>query len=397
MAREAWEEVSFQVQFLEDGTIRSGWFPTGEGSVEGNVAVDYVWGNFPLQPDDDRTDESASFGGGAGDLGWSPTYLYTSDSLRISDYTVAFNNVGGTVEVPADSHVIADDSYEGFPDFETEITQVPWVVGRSYMDGTVATMLAGYGLSVGTVITTTSEATAENRGKVKAQYPTGDSATIAGGTVDLVVFDTDSTADTNVPNIVGLATGDAQTAVESVSLVYSSTSTAVGATTVNDGTVRSQSPAAGTLVNTGTTVSAVLYAAPVVPDLAGLTEVAAEAALVAANLVKGTVTTSGDGATAENDGTVKSQTPLAGAKANTGSAVSAVLYAAPVVPDVTSLTEEAAEVALVAANFTKGAVTTSADGATAENDGLVKSQDPVAGVKGNTGGTVDLVLYAFAG
>lgn len=327
MAREAWEEVSFQVQHLMDGTIRSGWFPTGEGVVEGNVAVDYVWGNFPLQPNDDRTDSGTSFGGGSGDNGWSPAYQFTSDSLRISDYTVPFNNVGGTVEVPADSHIIADENYVGYPTFATEITQVPWVVGRSYLDGTVANILAGYGLTVGTVLTTTSEATEENRGKVKAQYPTGDSATIAGGTVDLVVFDTDSTADTNVPSIVGLATADAQTAVESVSLVYASTSTAVGATTVNDGTVRSQSPVAGTLVNTGTTVNAVLYAAPVVPDLAGLTEAAAEVALVAANLIKGTVTTSGDGATAENDGTVKSQTPLAGAKANTGSAVDFVLYA----------------------------------------------------------------------
>lgn len=328
MAREQWEEVSFQVQFLMDGTVRSGWYPTGEGIVNGDMAVDFVWGNFPLQPDDDRTDDYTSFGGGTGfgDNGWNSTYLITSDTLRISDYDVEFNNVGGTVKVPADSHVIADDEYEGYPDFDTEITQVPWVVGRSYVDGQVATILAGYGLTVGTVITTKSEATAENRGKVKAQYPTGDSATIAGGSVDLVVFDTDTTADTIVPAIVGLTDAAALSAVEDANLVYSGSTTVVGATTANDGKVKTQSPAGGTLVNSGTTVTTTVYAAPTVPDVLGDDEATAEAALIAANLVKGTVTTSTAGATALNDGQVKTQTPVSGVKANTGSAVDLVLY-----------------------------------------------------------------------
>lgn len=53
--REQWEEVSFQV--LEDmgGAIRSGYFPTGEGLVSGNILVDHAFGNFPIQPNDDRT------------------------------------------------------------------------------------------------------------------------------------------------------------------------------------------------------------------------------------------------------------------------------------------------------------------------------------------------------
>lgn len=326
MAREQWEEVSFQVLHLMDGTIRSGWFPTGDGIVDGNMAVDFVWGNFPLQPDDDREDDTDTFGGGTGDEGWSSTTLYKSEPLQFSDYTVAFNNVGGTVKVPADSHTIADTDYVGYPAFTTEVTQVPWVVGRSYVDGAVATILAGYGLTVGTVITTKSEATAENRGKVKAQYPTGDSATLAGGTVDLVVFDTDDTADTIVPAVVGLTTSTAQTNVEAANLVYASSTTAVGATTTNDGKVKTQTPAGGTIVNSGATVTTTVYAAPTVPDVLGDTESAANTALLAANLVKGTVTTSATGATAENDGTVKSQSPVSGVKANTGSAVDLVLY-----------------------------------------------------------------------
>ena len=326
MAREQWEEVSFQVQYLMDGTIRSGWYPTGEGIVEGNMAVDFVWGNFPLQPNNDREDDTESFGGGVGDYGWDSTTLYYSDTLRYADYEVTYNNVGGTVSVPADSHTIEDDAYVGYPEFTTEITQVPWVVGRDYVGGQVASILAGYGLTVGTVITTKSEATAENRGKVKAQYPTGDSATIAGGSVDLVVFDTDTTADTIVPSVVGLTNAAAESSVEDANLVYSSSTTGVGATTTNDGKVKTQSPAGGTLVNSGTTVTTTVYLAPTVPNVLNKTEAAAEADLVAVGLVKGTVTTDTAGATALNDGKVKSQSPVSGGKANTGSAVDLVLY-----------------------------------------------------------------------
>ena len=52
--REQWEEVSFQVIEQMDGSVRSGYFPTGEGLVSGNVAIDHAFGNFPIQPNEDR-------------------------------------------------------------------------------------------------------------------------------------------------------------------------------------------------------------------------------------------------------------------------------------------------------------------------------------------------------
>ena len=52
--REQWEEKSFQVITEMDGSVRSGYYPTGEGLVDGNVAIDYVFGTFPIQPDEDR-------------------------------------------------------------------------------------------------------------------------------------------------------------------------------------------------------------------------------------------------------------------------------------------------------------------------------------------------------
>jgi hypothetical protein len=83
--REQWEEVSFQV-IDDNGVMRSGYFPTGEGTVSGNVQVDRVWGNMPMQPNDDRSDQYINFGGGAGDIGWDNTWTYTSDTLRTSPY-----------------------------------------------------------------------------------------------------------------------------------------------------------------------------------------------------------------------------------------------------------------------------------------------------------------------
>jgi hypothetical protein len=203
-----------------------------------NVKVDFVWGNVPMQPNDDRG--------------------------------------GNTLDPDLDNHIIVVAEYNGFPGY----TPVP---------------------------------------------PFTD--TVENGTV---------------PNVVGSTESAANSALVAVGLVKGAvTSTPVGATTVNDAKVKTQSVAAGTVVNEGTAVALTLFAAPTVPDVLGDDETTAGAALVAAGLVKGTVTTSTDGATELNDETVKSTTPAAGVKANTGSAVALTLfdYVAPAEPDLTFTAE----------------------------------------------------------
>jgi hypothetical protein len=115
--REAWEEVSFQVFTDMGGVLRSGFYPTGNGIVEGNVQVDRVWGNLPLQPNDDRTDTYTEIGGGDGDRGYDSTFTISSDTLRTSDYYKTVNNVGLQYRVPADSHTIATTGYSNFPGY----------------------------------------------------------------------------------------------------------------------------------------------------------------------------------------------------------------------------------------------------------------------------------------
>jgi hypothetical protein len=135
----------------------------------------------------------------------------------------------------------------------------------------------------------------------------------------------------------------------------------------------------------------------VVPDVIGETESDAQTALEDADLVKGTVTTSTVGATVENDETVKSQSPTAGTTVNKESSVDLVLFEAATVPNVVGKTEAEATASLTAAGLVKGDVTTSTEEAGVLNDGTVKSQDPAAGDKADTGSAVDLVLYLFEG
>jgi hypothetical protein len=142
--RETWEETSFQVFTDEDGVLRSGYYPTGEGTVTGNVQVDFAWGNFPMQPDDDRTDSYIGIPA-VQDVGWSTAFKVTSDTLRTADYNVELNNL--EAKVPADSHTIATLGYSNFPayienyagDEDPELEQVvPNLIGKTLAQATYA-------------------------------------------------------------------------------------------------------------------------------------------------------------------------------------------------------------------------------------------------------------------
>lgn len=117
MAREAWEEVSFQVFTGMDGVLRSGYYPTGNGTVEGNVAVDFVWGNVPMQPDDDRDGEITEIGGGSLDIGWYPTFTYGSETLDTSYAVLVGNQAAGFYSEVGTNHTVATEGYSNFPGY----------------------------------------------------------------------------------------------------------------------------------------------------------------------------------------------------------------------------------------------------------------------------------------
>jgi hypothetical protein len=164
--------------------------------TSGQQAVDFVWGNFPMQPNDDRAAAitPANIGGGAGDYSWSATTRVASDRLN-----PALSN-----------HAVAEAAYAGYPGFTGNddgayVSGVAYIVVPSVLGATTAVALdalkdAGY--EAGNI--TTASAATNSAGSITdidrtagsttveltgvgftAAYPVGTKITVAStGTVD---------------------------------------------------------------------------------------------------------------------------------------------------------------------------------------------------------------------
>lgn len=207
----------------------------------GNVAVDYVWGNFPLQPNDQRVagGNVVTFGGGAYDNAWSSNYTYASDLLVTGNISKTLH-YGVVSLVPADSHEIVLADYAGYPG------NIPggakYFVTEASADGTTVTYLAQNNLKV------------------------GDTVTVAG-------------LGTGAFNLVGATVAFAN------AVKFTVTNAATGATTRGYGATATVTT--GAAAADGAYVSGVFYIA--VPNVLGLTTANASDSLVDAGM--GTVTT----------------------------------------------------------------------------------------------------------
>ena len=243
----------------------------------GNVRIDFVWGHMPVQPDQQRASTSIDHVVTDGD--WTISKPVGSGTLDGGWTTIDTNRSDG---------------------YQNEINR-PRLEVIDYGIHDIAT--TGY-----------------------SNYP---------AFIENYSGDGDTGLEAVVPDLKTFAVSAMDDAVVAAGLVYASTTTYVGATTVNDGKIKTQSPAAGVKANIGATVTATFYNAPEVPNVVGLTESAANTALVNAHVVKGAVTTANNaaGATAINDGKIKTQVPAAGTTVDTGSSVALVKYAyvAPIV------------------------------------------------------------------
>jgi len=147
-------------------------------------------------------------------------------------------------------------------------------------------------------------------------------------------------------------------------------------------------------VDSGSAVNLVISLGPEpvsVPNVVGLTQAAAESAVVSAGLVVGTVETAYSSSVPE--GSVISQTPLSGTQVDSGTAVNLVISLGPEpvsVPNVVGLTQAAAESEIVAAGLTVGTVTRT-ESTTVPADQVI-SQSPLAFALVATGSPVDLVV-----
>jgi hypothetical protein len=160
----------------------------------GNIAVDFVWGNFPMQPDDDRsgTATQVSAGDAAGDRGWGATTYVNSATLTKTGISKTLNN-GITQTVP-NNHSVVTNNWNKYPDYDptapyldtVDQTAVPNVVGLTEAMAEAALVAAGF--VKGAVTTTADGATALNDGLVKTQTPAAAAIKNLGDAVALVKY-----------------------------------------------------------------------------------------------------------------------------------------------------------------------------------------------------------------
>ncbi len=263
---------------------------------------------------------------------------------------------------------------------------VPNVVGLTQAAATSA--LTSAALAVGTV-STASSATVPS-GNVISENPLAGSNVGYGSAVNLTVS---AGPPVPVPNVVGLTQAAATSALTGAGLAVGTVSTASSGT-VPPGIVISENPQAGTGVASGSAVNLTVSTGPpavTVPNVVGLTQVAATRVLAFASLSVGTVGMASSASVPS--GSVISENPLAGASVATGSAVNLTVSTGPPpvsVPNVLGLTQAGAMSALSGAGLTVGTVST-ASSATVPS-GSVISENPLAGASVAANSAVNLLV-----
>jgi hypothetical protein len=106
----------------------------------GNVAVDFAWGNFPLQPNDVRRGSVTNTGGSDYDRQWSATTQVASGNLAYGDVAVTVGN-NPTRTVAMDNHVRAESGWASYPAFAST-HQAVFRITQASGDGSTQTYTA---------------------------------------------------------------------------------------------------------------------------------------------------------------------------------------------------------------------------------------------------------------
>lgn len=277
----------------------------------------------------------------------------------------------------ADSEVVTLTVAPSLPGTVT----IPNVVGLTQAAAQTAILNAG--LAVGTL--TTQSSTAVAAGSVISQSPT--CGVVAPGTaISLTV--SSGPPPVAVPNVVGDSQLTAIFGVRGAGFTVGTITTA-SSSTVPQGFVISEDPAAGTLTAPGSSVNLVVSSGTVVPNVVGQTEQAAVAALTAAGLTVGTITP--QISTTVPEFNVISQYLPAGSVVNPGTAINIVFSSGSQqlvqVPDA-----HAGIAPFLAAGLTVGTVTPMLSSTVGKD--FVISQDPAVGSFAVVGTPVNVVLSA---
>ena len=352
--------------------------PAANTPVNTGTSVDYVVSlGKPLVPDiagKTQADANAT--------------ILAVDNLQVGVITSAYNNSVDAGKVISQSPAANTPVDTGSSvDYVVSLGKplVPDIAGKTQSDANAA-ILAVDNLQVGVI--TSAYSNTVDAGKVISQSPAANTPVDTGTSVDYVV----SLGKPLVPDIVGKTQADANAAILAVDNLQVGVITSAYSNTVEAGRVISQSPAANTPVNTGTSVDYVVsLGKPLVPDIVGKTQADANATILAVdNLQVGVITSAYNNSV--DAGKVISQSPAANTPVDTGSSVDYVVsLGKPLVPDIAGKTQSDANAAILAVDNLQVGVITSAYSNTVDA-GKVISQSPAANTPVNTGSSVDYVV-----
>ena len=310
----------------------------------GNLVVDYVWGNYPLQPNDERRASISNTGGSTYDAQWSATTQVASVNLAYGDVAVTVGN-NPTRTVNMDNHVRAESGWSAYPLFANTHSAV-YTITQASGDGTTQTYTAPNNyLAAGDTVNITGTgldgtnltvATANRYTFTVSGSGTGSYINISGKaryTDELTANDgayVSGVAYVVVPNVVGLATASATDAMNDAELVP---------TTASAVTPAISNVALTSNVVTITTAAAHGYAAGDSATIAAVTNTAvngtftlltASASTLTYALTHGNISSGADTGTvkvAARAGTIKTQSVAAGASSiAAGTAVTITPY-----------------------------------------------------------------------
>ena len=292
--------------------------------TSGQQAVDFVWGNFPMQPNDDRAAAvtPANIGGSTGDYAWAATTRVAADRL----------------DAALDNHANAEAAWSGYPAYTAGTGN--YIITAVSGDGTTVTYTSQNKLAVGDSVNVTglsagaynlSAATVASADALKFTVTDSANAGLITGQYGKVQLTTALTAADgagigyiNVPSVVGDTTAVALDELKDAGYEAANITTATAATnaastitavarTGTTATITSSGAGAKYPVGTKITVASLVS-----PDTAlnGTWTVTA----VATNTVSFTTTTSGTLSTGSLSvagltgvaGTIKTQSTAAG-------------------------------------------------------------------------------------
>jgi beta-lactam-binding protein with PASTA domain len=310
------------------------------------------------------------------------TTTITGEKLVVGTVAKQISNTVATGKIIGQDPTGGNSVTEGSPvnliiSSGPEMVAVPNVEGVT--QGAATATITNAKFLLGTVTQQTSNTVAA--GNVISQDPASGSSAAEGSPVNLVI--SSGPRMVAVPNAEGLTQDEATTALTGAKLKVGNISQQ-NSDTVATGNVISQDPASGSSVAEGSPVNLMISSGPqmvTVPNVEGLTQAAATTTIIGAKLKVGTV------------GKVISQDPARGSSVAQGSSVNLVISLGPqmvTVPSVAELTQDAATVALTAANLTVGTVTQQTSSTVAASK--VISQDPTSGSSLAEGSPVNLVI-----